>query len=692
VRGARARRPYTLDLRGIFAWFGYTVARLYPARPRMTANPKPTSEAERRAAIKLRRETSTFWMAIHLLGSLNLAVVLIITIAGAIAFATVMESKFDSAVARYYIYNAAWFNVWLVALALNLFCAAFTRWPWQRKHLGFVVTHAGIILMLGGAVLGRLCGFEAFVTLDKTKPPEHQLATKDELLMIATSGGVRGEIPFDVEMHPPSEARPFVLPLEGSTLKLMIDRVTENLVPDDTLAASTDSTAPQGVALHFINTGMNQNVAANLMEGEGADTFDFFGMAKITLVDSLDEAHLIAPVKSAEPAASTPASPRDETPFHETQLIFANNPQTPVIDTDADAQSGYTVRLEPVAGKPGEFEATVFGPAKSASRVLPTKVVNGAWANLFGDGDPVQFRVAKYWPDFTMKDGVPTSASDKPNNPAVLVQISGPTKLLPAAPPKPAAAAPPLPKGLAMRIAPAKEPGRIVYELERAGKIEARQTAALGDTIHLGWSKWEAHVDGVLAHAELHREMKEFTGDITPMMAASLRPGLRAHLVAPDGTSGPVEWIPAGASRELFNGQDFATIGYGERVIPLSYSITLENFEVPRDEGTETPADYISSLRFDEPSTGKSVRDTAHMNSPAMFPGDFWRSLLGWNYKFSQANWNPQNLNETTLQVLYDPGWPFKWVGSLGICGGIILMFYFMPKRTPQERSGREEK
>ena len=88
----------------------------------------------------------------------------------------------------------------------------------------------------------------------------------------------------------------------------------------------------------------------------------------------------------------------------------------------------------------------------------------------------------------------------------------------------------PVPQGLAMRIAPAKEPGRIVYELERAGKIEARQTAAQGDTIHLGWSKWEAHVDAVLAHAELHRDMKEFTGDVTPMMASSLRPGLRAHL------------------------------------------------------------------------------------------------------------------------------------------------------------------
>jgi hypothetical protein len=34
----------------------------------------------------------------------------------------------------------------------------------------------------------------------------------------------------------------------------------------------------------------------------------------------------------------------------------------------------------------------------------------------------------------------------------------------------------------------------------------------------------------------------------------------------------------------------------------------------------------------------------------------------------------------TTLQVLYDPGWLLKWVGSLAICIGITIMFYFKPK------------
>jgi len=654
----------------------------------MTVHPKPSAETLRRAEIRRRRKASIFWTAVHILGSLNLAVILLITIAGAIAFATVMESKFDTKVASYYIYNAVWFNFWLMALGLNLLCAAFTRWPWQRKHIGFVVTHAGIILMLSGAVIGKTMGFEAFVTLDKTKPPENRLFTKQDILTVETSGGLQGEMPVDTDLHPPTEQHPFILPLENSHLRLVVDRTTENLVPNDLLVSSTDATAPPGVTLHFLNVGMGQDVPANLLVADEFDTFDFFGMAKVQMVPSLDEAHPIALPGPAVPA--TPTEVRDATPFHETQMIFAAVAQAPIIDTDRDAQVGYVVKLAANPAKESALEITVTTPA-GVSRTWPLHDLQANWASVAGDGDPVLFRVAKYWPDFDVKNSVPVSLSDQPRNPVILLQITGPSSVLPVAAPQAPAQAPPLVRGLALRVAPAREPGKLVYELERAGKIEARATIAQGGSIPLGWSKWTARVDAIFPHAELHREVKEFTGPVAPMMAAQMRTGIRAHLLAADGSSGPAEWIPGGTARELFAGNDFAQIGYGQRTIPLGFDITLLDFQVPRDEGTDTPSNYISTLRFNDRTTGRTRVDNAYMNSPAMFPGDFWRSLLGWNYKFSQANWDPQNLNQTTLQVLYDPGWPLKWTGSIGICCGIALMFYFMPKRTPQERSGRDE-
>jgi hypothetical protein len=139
----------------------------------------------------------------------------------------------------------------------------------------------------------------------------------------------------------------------------------------------------------------------------------------------------VASMKSAGSVARTAAPPRDETPFHETYVVFADKSQAPIIETDRDARSGYEVSLSHVSGGANRLEATVTGPS-GMSRTLPVRDAAGAWANLFGDGDPIMFRVAKYWPDFAMKGGVPVSVSEQPRNPAVLVQITGPTKLLPA--------------------------------------------------------------------------------------------------------------------------------------------------------------------------------------------------------------------------------------------------------------------
>jgi len=58
-----------------------------------------------------------------------------------------------------------------------------------------------------------------------------------------------------------------------------------------------------------------------------------------------------------------------------------------------------------------------------------------------------------------------------------------------------------------MRLALAKEPGKIVYELS-APENRGSAVAVQGETFHPGWSKWEVTVEAVLVHAELHRDMK----------------------------------------------------------------------------------------------------------------------------------------------------------------------------------------
>ena len=87
-----------------------------------------------------RRKRSAAWRVIHYLGSLQLALILLATIAIACAIATFAESNFNTKIAQTYIYKAPWFQIWLAVLCVNLFAVTLTRWPWQKRHLGFVVT------------------------------------------------------------------------------------------------------------------------------------------------------------------------------------------------------------------------------------------------------------------------------------------------------------------------------------------------------------------------------------------------------------------------------------------------------------------------------------------------------------------------------------------------------------------------
>jgi hypothetical protein len=157
--------------------------------------------------------------------------------------------------------------------------------------------------------------------------------------------------------------------------------------------------------------------------------------------------------------------------------------------------------------------------------------------------------------------------------------------------------------------------------------------------------------------------------------------GIQARLADADGATGEAEWIAAGTSRLLRAGAAVVQVGFGPRQVPLPFSVALDDFRVPRDEGTDQPANFISELTFSE-AGGVTRRERVEMNHPASFPGGWWRLATGLNYKFSQAGWDPTDLNRTTLQVLYDPGWLCKWLGSLLICGGITLMFYCRPRGT----------
>jgi hypothetical protein len=116
----------------------------------------------------------------------------------------------------------------------------------------------------------------------------------------------------------------------------------------------------------------------------------------------------------------------------------------------------------------------------------------------------------------------------------------------------------------------------------------------------------------------------------------------------------------------------------------LPIGLELLEFEVQRNEGNDSPAGFKSTVRVTS-AEGQMATGQCWMNNPFSFPGEWRHTWSGLTFKMSQASWNPDNLGQSTIQILRDPGWLLKWIGSLLIVSGIFMLFYVKNFRRPSK-------
>ncbi|MES2307333.1 MAG: cytochrome C biogenesis protein ResB, partial [Verrucomicrobiota bacterium] len=520
-------------------------------------------------------------------------------------------------------------------LCINLFCVTLTRLPWKRKHYGFVITHFGIITLLFGAMIGSWFGFEAFATLKKGEEPTFRLTQNESVLVVQSpKDQVFYSIPLPVESQKPTEKSPKILSIPDSKLFLKVDAHSPNLerVPD--LISSTDADASYGSIIELSSPIAGQKITLPFASPSNeAQTFDFFGMARVIWVKEI------------------PLFLKATSSWSENQMVFQES--QPIISNTSGLFSGYPFSLlkDPVQGLQIQFQKPDGKIEKTPlSHQFPQKI------NL--QNATIEASVQGYWPDFEMKDGKPFSKSNAPENPAILVRLQGKE---------------PIDTRPHLVLAPHDEKS-LSFVLTRNGKTAASGTLPLHSPVATGLAQWSVEVKKINPKALIQYQIEP--REVTTPEAV---PGVRVQLL--DEKKNPIstqKWMISGETETMaLSSTEVIQLAFGLKTKPIDFGVQLNNFVVPRDEGTDTPSGFVSTLWFYDQNHRLSREDHAEMNYPATYPGGLWRSVLGLNYKFSQASWNPQDLGESTLQVLFDPGWPLKWVGSLMISCGIIVMFYF---------------
>lgn len=615
--------------------------------------------------------------------SLKLAVVLLAVIIIAAIAGTVYESSFDAKVARAYVYGAPWFNLWLVLLGANLACSALSRWPWRKHHLAFLITHLGIITLLIGALIGRIWGVEGTITLFKGEAATNRLLVDERQLRVHDIDGIVKGYRAEFLHHPPTPARPRDLGLLASGARLSIVDYAPAMEAKLNVDPLGDGGAP---ALHFsvATAMMNQRLEGWLL-ADDPERGDFsMGLANIEFKRGVASA-------TSETNATPAARPAETlTEMEESIFAFSKAPDEQIGRVLKGGNTGAKVRLEPPQnGDKGRLLVSLggqeirFDVAENMGRAIPL------------ENTPFTLTIENYWPDFRIENGKPRSLSDEPNNPAVLVTIRG--RGIPAAepatnphgatvgtssssvggPPSMPRPGEPAPNHLTLFIA---DDGALTYELVSRTKGKSRGPINLNQPLSTGWADWQFVADKVVPHAQARMDFTpaDPDGSSLSLAAADLPDGVRVRIEQNGKTV--EQWVPAGWRIALPTSPRQTLVAYGWKTVALPIALELLDFEVKRNEGSDSPAGFKSVLRITT-ADGQAVTGACWMNHPFSFPGHWFNTWTGFTYKISQASWNPQNLSQSTVQILRDPGWLLKWVGSLLVVLGVFMMFYLQPYR-----------
>ena len=617
--------------------------------------------------------------------SLKLAVVLLAVLIVAAIAGTIYESSFDAKVARAYVYGAPWFNVWLILLGANLAVSAFSRWPWRKHHVAFLITHLGIITLLTGSLIGRIWGVEGTITLFKGEPPTNRLLIDQHQLRVHDVDGIVKGFNSEFLHHPPDPNHPRGLGVLASGARLSIVDYAPALDGKLNPKPLAQGGAP---ALHFtISTAMmNQHLESWLLADDPQHGNFGMGLANIELKRG------VAPTGRGDspnrpPSAMTSTNrntTQEEVDLEESIFAFSKAPDEQIGRVAKGGSTGAKVQLmQPQDGGKGSVVVNV-GDRRSIIDVAENL---GKETGI--DGTPFALKIDKYWPDFRIENGQPSSLSDQPNNPAVLVTIRG--KGIPApdqpnphggggelttngGPPTMPLAGEAAPNHLTLFIA---DDGRISYQLVSRKAGNSTGQIEINKPLTTGWADWQLNIDKVMPHAEQWMDFAPAKSEKTPAVA-DLPDGVRIR-IEQNGERFE-QWVPAGWQITVPTSPNETQIAYGWKTIPLSIGLELLDFEVKRNEGSDSPAGFKSTVRVST-AEGDTATGSCWMNNPFSFPGAWWRTWTGLTYKMSQASWNPDNLGQSTVQILRDPGWLLKWIGSLLIVAGVFMMFYLQPYR-----------
>ena len=580
---------------------------------------------------------------LRFLGSLTIAVPLLITIAVVLAWGTIYEASFGTAAVQRFIYHSWWFQTLLGFLAVNLALAALERWPWRLSHLPFLLAHLGIICILLGGIVGGTFGIDGQMIIPEGEA-EHTLQIPENVLVVhQPNPGLHQIIPTNFEtqawVHEPRATFPVVI--DGRSIQLTVDQYFPDAITEEEV---TDGGSQEQLAVHLLLNHQEQEDALWLVAGDP----ERFGAG-------WGDAHVLAmrPATDEEFTGLTTAAP-----------------------------SG-----------PARGVLTLTVPRAKPQEIPVPEQMNQAMAIR---GTPYQITFKEYFPDFVITEKGPATRSDQPNNPAVAFVLMGPegtdAYLLFALHPDIAGMhgwkhVIPAQASYRHSASAMLPPNAIVLVQSPAGKLVAVMTGQPGQrqlvdavTVNTAythpWLGYEWTADQVYHHAQINQRVANRGNEIKAEMV---------HVVAQEGSQSHAAWLGLRELEEFPIGREPILVEYRPAQHELPYTVKLLDFRKVMYPGIDMAAGFESDVELSDPQHGVMLMRTIKMNHPLKYR----------RFTFYQSSYIEGPTQTTVLSVRNDPGTPLVYAGFLIVILGVVAMFVgrrpaaALKRRTKQRPSAR---
>ena len=603
----------------------------------------------------------TFEKVAKVLGSIKLAVPLLVIIASILIGATFYEAEVGSAVVQQEIYKSPWFGALMFLLAVNLGVSTLLRYPWKgARKIGFVITHWGLVVIIAGSAAVIHLSVEGMMLAREDAGPVSTIRVDGDLIEVARPDGSFAQSPLFIK------ADSTVVPSHVGDLSLL--GYSDNTINTVHFEAGEQTENP-AVRLVLRSDRMGQSLERWLAVAPVAyDSMDI-GPASLQIVKAESKQVLAAalsePKVSAQPAQTTARWGNLSLSWlGESQIIdVEKNLHQPVdlVSKNKNSESSEVQKLEVQKLEVQKLTAEVVG----------------------------------FWPDFRLDaDRKPTTATDQLRNPAIQLKLSNNETVeswfvfgKPGFEPirtqvEGEAIALGSSFSLSYNVSPDSLPGSLTNEhsaffrvvVDESGSLHYAAKSskgfisgpiAVGDSVIPGWADFEVTLAEYIPRANVARE-------IVPVPKDSPEQGSPALLVSTSKTSEPV-WVGWGEPTTVKSEQGDWYVAFSPKLLQLPFGLKLNNFIVERNEGSESVAMWTSDvslidLKTPEPQIPEVSRRRVWMNHPTWFKG----------WKIAQASWNPGDLSQSTLQVKREPWWVtgLTWLGSTMVTVGVATMFY----------------